>query len=144
MCQMIPWNSERPTWIVSVLRLRFLWQCLTFYQTFFWLQDKDKGTRLAYVTPTPTVPRRLASTSDIDEKENRWSGFVQTCTGMSGSCCTAVCYRPHCTVWCVCLSWFWFGWRVEFCIMVNNIYNILQSRCGLCFSICLWKPGVLL
>lgn len=37
----------------------------------FCLQEKDKGTRLAYVTPTPTVPRRLASTSDIDEKENR-------------------------------------------------------------------------
>uniref|UniRef100_A0A7N6C165 Protein phosphatase 1 regulatory subunit n=1 Tax=Anabas testudineus TaxID=64144 RepID=A0A7N6C165_ANATE len=34
-------------------------------------KEKDKGTRLAYVTPTPSVPRRLASTSDIDEKENR-------------------------------------------------------------------------
>ncbi|XP_029018713.1 protein phosphatase 1 regulatory subunit 12A isoform X4 [Betta splendens] len=34
-------------------------------------KDKDKITRLAYVTPTPTAPRRLASTSDIDEKENR-------------------------------------------------------------------------
>ncbi|NWX43730.1 MYPT1 phosphatase, partial [Steatornis caripensis] len=33
-------------------------------------KDKDgKGTRLAYVAPT--IPRRLASTSDIDEKENR-------------------------------------------------------------------------
>ncbi|XP_068442263.1 protein phosphatase 1 regulatory subunit 12A isoform X1 [Clinocottus analis] len=32
-------------------------------------KEKDKGTRLAYVAPT--VPRRLASTSDIDEKENR-------------------------------------------------------------------------
>ncbi|XP_031715049.1 protein phosphatase 1 regulatory subunit 12A isoform X11 [Anarrhichthys ocellatus] len=32
-------------------------------------QEKDKGTRLAYVAPT--IPRRLASTSDIDEKENR-------------------------------------------------------------------------
>uniref|UniRef100_A0A3B5Q840 Protein phosphatase 1 regulatory subunit n=1 Tax=Xiphophorus maculatus TaxID=8083 RepID=A0A3B5Q840_XIPMA len=31
-------------------------------------EKKDKGTRLAYVAPT--VPRRLASTSDIDEKEN--------------------------------------------------------------------------
>ncbi|XP_038594590.1 protein phosphatase 1 regulatory subunit 12A isoform X2 [Micropterus salmoides] len=32
-------------------------------------EEKDKGTRLAYVAPT--IPRRLASTSDIDEKENR-------------------------------------------------------------------------
>nr|XP_043876566.1 protein phosphatase 1 regulatory subunit 12A isoform X2 [Solea senegalensis] len=32
-------------------------------------KEKDKSTRLAYVTPN--VPRRLASTSDIDEKENR-------------------------------------------------------------------------
>ncbi|XP_068162742.1 protein phosphatase 1 regulatory subunit 12A isoform X2 [Antennarius striatus] len=32
-------------------------------------KDKDKGTRLAYVAPT--IPRRLQSTSDIDEKENR-------------------------------------------------------------------------
>ncbi|KAJ8402409.1 hypothetical protein AAFF_G00368980 [Aldrovandia affinis] len=33
-------------------------------------KEKEKGTRLAYVTPT--IPsRRLASTSDIDEKENR-------------------------------------------------------------------------
>ncbi|XP_060135661.1 protein phosphatase 1 regulatory subunit 12A isoform X3 [Zootoca vivipara] len=33
-------------------------------------KDKDtKGTRLAYVAPT--IPRRLASTSDIEEKENR-------------------------------------------------------------------------
>ncbi|XP_034019780.1 protein phosphatase 1 regulatory subunit 12A isoform X6 [Thalassophryne amazonica] len=32
-------------------------------------KEKDKGTRLAYVVPT--IPRRLASTSDIDEKENR-------------------------------------------------------------------------
>uniref|UniRef100_A0A8C8DDJ0 Protein phosphatase 1 regulatory subunit n=1 Tax=Oncorhynchus tshawytscha TaxID=74940 RepID=A0A8C8DDJ0_ONCTS len=31
-------------------------------------KEKDKGTRLAYVAPT--IPRRLASTSDIDEKEN--------------------------------------------------------------------------
>lgn len=35
----------------------------------FHVQEKDKGTRLAYVAPT--IPRRLASTSDIDEKENR-------------------------------------------------------------------------
>ncbi|XP_059702845.1 protein phosphatase 1 regulatory subunit 12A isoform X4 [Haemorhous mexicanus] len=33
-------------------------------------KEKDgKGTRLAYVAPT--IPKRLASTSDIDEKENR-------------------------------------------------------------------------
>ncbi|KAI1882025.1 hypothetical protein AGOR_G00246450 [Albula goreensis] len=33
-------------------------------------KEKEKGTRLAYVTPT--IPsRRLASTSDMDEKENR-------------------------------------------------------------------------
>uniref|UniRef100_A0A4W5NY50 Protein phosphatase 1 regulatory subunit n=1 Tax=Hucho hucho TaxID=62062 RepID=A0A4W5NY50_9TELE len=32
-------------------------------------KEKDKGSRLAYVAPT--IPRRLASTSDIDEKENR-------------------------------------------------------------------------
>ncbi|XP_041833154.1 protein phosphatase 1 regulatory subunit 12A isoform X1 [Melanotaenia boesemani] len=32
-------------------------------------KEKEKGTRLAYVAPT--IPRRLASTSDIDEKENR-------------------------------------------------------------------------
>ncbi|XP_060924692.1 protein phosphatase 1 regulatory subunit 12A isoform X1 [Limanda limanda] len=32
-------------------------------------KEKDKVTRLAYVAPT--IPRRLASTSDIDEKENR-------------------------------------------------------------------------
>ncbi|XP_062338896.1 protein phosphatase 1 regulatory subunit 12A isoform X4 [Osmerus eperlanus] len=32
-------------------------------------KEKDKGTRLAFVAPT--IPRRLASTSDIDEKENR-------------------------------------------------------------------------
>ncbi|CAG5927403.1 unnamed protein product [Menidia menidia] len=32
-------------------------------------KEKDRGTRLAYVAPT--IPRRLASTSDIDEKENR-------------------------------------------------------------------------
>uniref|UniRef100_A0A8C9X6R6 Protein phosphatase 1 regulatory subunit n=1 Tax=Sander lucioperca TaxID=283035 RepID=A0A8C9X6R6_SANLU len=31
-------------------------------------KEKDKGTRLAYVAPT--IPRRLPSTSDIDEKEN--------------------------------------------------------------------------
>ncbi|ELW70525.1 Protein phosphatase 1 regulatory subunit 12A [Tupaia chinensis] len=35
-------------------------------------KEKDsKGTRLAYVTPT--IPRRLASTSDIEEKENSCS-----------------------------------------------------------------------
>uniref|UniRef100_A0A3B4BJV2 Protein phosphatase 1 regulatory subunit n=1 Tax=Periophthalmus magnuspinnatus TaxID=409849 RepID=A0A3B4BJV2_9GOBI len=34
-------------------------------------EKKDKGARLAYVAPT--IPRRLASTSDIDEKENRKS-----------------------------------------------------------------------
>ncbi|XP_068611564.1 protein phosphatase 1 regulatory subunit 12A [Brachionichthys hirsutus] len=32
-------------------------------------KERDKGTRLAYVAPT--IPRRLASTTDIDEKENR-------------------------------------------------------------------------
>ncbi|XP_077355544.1 protein phosphatase 1 regulatory subunit 12A isoform X4 [Festucalex cinctus] len=32
-------------------------------------KEKDKGTRLAYVAPT--IPRRLASASDVDEKENR-------------------------------------------------------------------------
>uniref|UniRef100_A0A672JAK9 Protein phosphatase 1 regulatory subunit n=1 Tax=Salarias fasciatus TaxID=181472 RepID=A0A672JAK9_SALFA len=32
-------------------------------------KDKDKSTRLAYVAPT--IPRKPASTSDIDEKENR-------------------------------------------------------------------------
>ncbi|KAM9327939.1 protein phosphatase 1 regulatory subunit 12A isoform 4-T4 [Pholidichthys leucotaenia] len=34
-------------------------------------KEKEKGTRLAYVAPT--IPRRLASTSDIDEKENSGS-----------------------------------------------------------------------
>ncbi|XP_055087843.1 protein phosphatase 1 regulatory subunit 12A isoform X4 [Periophthalmus magnuspinnatus] len=34
-------------------------------------KEKDKGARLAYVAPT--IPRRLASTSDIDEKENSGS-----------------------------------------------------------------------
>uniref|UniRef100_A0A8C7NX36 Protein phosphatase 1 regulatory subunit n=1 Tax=Oncorhynchus mykiss TaxID=8022 RepID=A0A8C7NX36_ONCMY len=38
-------------------------------------KEKDKGTRLAYVAPT--IPRRLASTSDIDEKENRLSTTVE-------------------------------------------------------------------
>ncbi|XP_037099162.1 protein phosphatase 1 regulatory subunit 12A isoform X1 [Syngnathus acus] len=42
-------------------------------------KEKDKGTRLAYVAPT--IPRRLASTSDIDEKENRDS----TALNRSGS-----------------------------------------------------------
>ncbi|XP_075886072.1 protein phosphatase 1 regulatory subunit 12A isoform X4 [Nelusetta ayraudi] len=37
-------------------------------------KEKDKGTRLAYVAPT--IPRRLASTSDIDEKENRDSSSL--------------------------------------------------------------------
>ncbi|XP_028281248.1 protein phosphatase 1 regulatory subunit 12A isoform X2 [Parambassis ranga] len=37
-------------------------------------KEKDKGTRLAYVAPT--IPRRLASTSDIDEKENRDSSAL--------------------------------------------------------------------
>ncbi|XP_067346963.1 protein phosphatase 1 regulatory subunit 12A isoform X5 [Channa argus] len=41
-------------------------------------KEKDKGTRLAYVTPTPTIPRRLASTSDIDEKENRDSALIRS------------------------------------------------------------------
>ncbi|XP_040090443.1 protein phosphatase 1 regulatory subunit 12A isoform X8 [Oryx dammah] len=37
-------------------------------------KEKDsKGTRLAYVAPT--IPRRLASTSDIEEKENRDSSL---------------------------------------------------------------------
>ncbi|XP_023376902.1 protein phosphatase 1 regulatory subunit 12A isoform X7 [Pteropus vampyrus] len=40
-------------------------------------KEKDsKGTRLAYVTPT--IPRRLASTSDIEEKENRDSSSLRT------------------------------------------------------------------
>ncbi|EHH66521.1 Myosin phosphatase-targeting subunit 1 [Macaca fascicularis] len=33
------------------------------------MEKDSKGTRLAYVAPT--IPRRLASTSDIEEKENR-------------------------------------------------------------------------
>ncbi|XP_077565734.1 protein phosphatase 1 regulatory subunit 12A isoform X3 [Stigmatopora nigra] len=37
-------------------------------------KEKDKGARLAYVAPT--IPRRLASASDIDEKENRDSGAL--------------------------------------------------------------------
>ncbi|XP_077450651.1 protein phosphatase 1 regulatory subunit 12A isoform X1 [Stigmatopora argus] len=37
-------------------------------------KEKDKGTLLAYVAPT--IPRRLASASDIDEKENRDSGAL--------------------------------------------------------------------
>ncbi|XP_075065693.1 protein phosphatase 1 regulatory subunit 12A isoform X2 [Mixophyes fleayi] len=37
-------------------------------------KEKDgRGARLAYVAPT--IPRRLASTSDIEEKENRESSF---------------------------------------------------------------------
>ncbi|XP_010830315.1 protein phosphatase 1 regulatory subunit 12A isoform X4 [Bos indicus] len=40
-------------------------------------KEKDsKGTKLAYVTPT--IPRRLASTSDIEEKENRDSSSLRT------------------------------------------------------------------
>ncbi|XP_012927763.1 protein phosphatase 1 regulatory subunit 12A isoform X4 [Heterocephalus glaber] len=40
-------------------------------------KERDsKGTRLAYVTPT--IPRRLASTSDIEEKENRDSLSLRT------------------------------------------------------------------
>ncbi|XP_053572730.1 protein phosphatase 1 regulatory subunit 12A isoform X2 [Bombina bombina] len=42
-------------------------------------KEKDgRGTRLAYVAPT--IPRRLASTSDIEEKENRDStlGFLRS------------------------------------------------------------------
>ncbi|KAJ3612297.1 hypothetical protein NHX12_020573 [Muraenolepis orangiensis] len=37
-------------------------------------KEKDKSTRLAYVAPT--FPRRLASTSDIEEKENRDSASL--------------------------------------------------------------------
>uniref|UniRef100_A0A8C3WES9 Protein phosphatase 1 regulatory subunit n=1 Tax=Catagonus wagneri TaxID=51154 RepID=A0A8C3WES9_9CETA len=40
-------------------------------------KEKDsKGTRLAYVAPT--IPRRLASTSDMEEKENRDSLSLRT------------------------------------------------------------------
>ncbi|XP_003927879.1 protein phosphatase 1 regulatory subunit 12A isoform X3 [Saimiri boliviensis] len=40
-------------------------------------KEKDsKGARLAYVAPT--IPRRLASTSDIEEKENRDSSSLRT------------------------------------------------------------------
>lgn len=40
-------------------------------------KERDsKGTRLAYVAPT--IPRRLASTSDIEEKENRDSSSLRT------------------------------------------------------------------
>lgn len=40
-------------------------------------KEKDsKGTRLAYVAPT--IPRRLASMSDIEEKENRESSSLRT------------------------------------------------------------------
>ncbi|KAL6029977.1 hypothetical protein STEG23_013039, partial [Scotinomys teguina] len=40
-------------------------------------KEKDsKGTRLAYVAPT--IPRRLASTSDIEEKENRDFSSLRT------------------------------------------------------------------
>ncbi|NXR50438.1 MYPT1 phosphatase, partial [Hippolais icterina] len=45
-------------------------------------KEKDgKGTRLAYVAPT--IPRRLASTSDIDEKENRDSSVSSIRGGSS-------------------------------------------------------------
>ncbi|NXY20547.1 MYPT1 phosphatase, partial [Atrichornis clamosus] len=45
-------------------------------------KEKDgKGTRLAYVAPT--IPRRLASTSDIDEKENRDSSASSVRGGSS-------------------------------------------------------------
>ncbi|XP_015712736.1 protein phosphatase 1 regulatory subunit 12A isoform X6 [Coturnix japonica] len=45
-------------------------------------KEKDgKGTRLAYVAPT--IPRRLASTSDIDEKENRDSSASSIRSGSS-------------------------------------------------------------
>ncbi|XP_031318946.1 protein phosphatase 1 regulatory subunit 12A isoform X3 [Camelus dromedarius] len=40
-------------------------------------KEKDsKGARLAYVAPT--IPRRLASTSDVEEKENRDSSSLRT------------------------------------------------------------------
>ncbi|XP_023571939.1 protein phosphatase 1 regulatory subunit 12A isoform X6 [Octodon degus] len=40
-------------------------------------KERDsKGTRLAYVAPT--IPRRLASTSDIEEKENRDTSSLRT------------------------------------------------------------------
>lgn len=62
------------------------------------LQEKDKGTRLAYVAAP--IPRRLASTSDIDEKENRWSPEAEwLCTNMHWHerhlLPTAVCCRQH-------------------------------------------------
>ncbi|XP_068132723.1 protein phosphatase 1 regulatory subunit 12A isoform X5 [Hyperolius riggenbachi] len=45
-------------------------------------KEKDgRGTRLAYVAPT--IPRRLASTSDIEEKENRESSFGLSRIGSS-------------------------------------------------------------
>ncbi|XP_052525670.1 protein phosphatase 1 regulatory subunit 12A isoform X7 [Tympanuchus pallidicinctus] len=45
-------------------------------------KEKDgKGARLAYVAPT--IPRRLASTSDIDEKENRDSSASSIRSGSS-------------------------------------------------------------
>ncbi|XP_071075073.1 protein phosphatase 1 regulatory subunit 12A isoform X6 [Dasypus novemcinctus] len=45
-------------------------------------KEKDnKGTRLAYVAPT--IPRRLASTSDIEEKENRDSSSLRTSSSYS-------------------------------------------------------------
>ncbi|XP_072257520.1 protein phosphatase 1 regulatory subunit 12A isoform X1 [Pyxicephalus adspersus] len=45
-------------------------------------KEKDgRGARLAYVAPT--IPRRLASTSDIEEKENRESSFGLSRIGSS-------------------------------------------------------------
>ncbi|KAM5170131.1 protein phosphatase 1 regulatory subunit 12A isoform 2-T2 [Mantella aurantiaca] len=45
-------------------------------------KEKDgRGTRLAYVAPT--IPRRLASTSDIEEKENRESSIGLSRLGSS-------------------------------------------------------------
>ncbi|XP_010773773.1 protein phosphatase 1 regulatory subunit 12A isoform X2 [Notothenia coriiceps] len=53
-------------------------------------KEKDKGTRLAYVAPT--IPRRLASTSDIDEKENsgsytrrRWDDDLKNSEGSAST-----------------------------------------------------------
>ncbi|KAF4010113.1 hypothetical protein G4228_001654 [Cervus hanglu yarkandensis] len=40
------------------------------------MEKDSKGTRLAYVAPT--IPRRLGSTSDIEEKENRDSSSLRT------------------------------------------------------------------
>ena len=64
-------------------------------------QEKDKVPRLAYVAPT--IPRRLASTSDIDEKENRWAPGAQwLCDDMhlaraapAAHCCVLQGKRPN-------------------------------------------------